>query len=153
MSERQSGAWLGTPMAEREIDELLASAGYGTLALAHRSEAYAIPVSMGYDGDGRVFMTLLETDPPQEKLGFAESTDRACLTVLDVDNRFEWQSVVVRGPLREVEPDSEEFDDLLSTMDDNAWFSSTYVRDSGVQDVRGYVLAAEDVSGLQKRGE
>ena len=150
MSERQFGAWLGRPMDERDIDEMLSTAGYGTLSLARKNEAYAIPVSFGFDGDDRVFVALLETTPPQQKLDFAEETDRACLTVTDVQGRFKWESVVVRGPLTSVDSESEAFDDLLTTMDDNAWFSSAFVRDSGIEQLVGFVLKAKEVSGLRK---
>jgi hypothetical protein len=150
MSERQFGAWLGRPMDERDIDEMLSTTGYGTLSLARKNEAYAIPVSFGYDGDDRVFLALLETDPPQRKLDFAAACERACLTVTDVRGRFDWESVVVRGSLRSVDPETEKFDSLLTTLDDNAWFSSAFVRDSGIESLSGYVLQADEVTGLQK---
>jgi nitroimidazol reductase NimA-like FMN-containing flavoprotein (pyridoxamine 5'-phosphate oxidase superfamily) len=153
MSERQFGAWLGTPMADDDIDALLSSAGYGILSLARGDEAYAIPVSIGYDRADRIFLVLLETAPPQQKFEFVEATERGCLTVTDIASRFNWKSVIVQGPLEEIETDGEAFEELLAAMDDNAWFSRTFVRDSGLHSVRGFVLEAESVSGLQKRGE
>jgi hypothetical protein len=137
-------------MDDRDIDDLLATTGYGTLSLARKNEAYAIPVSFGYDGGDKVYVALLETDPPQQKFEFADDTEWACLTVTDVRGRFEWESVVVRGPLRPVDPESQAFDELLTTLDDNAWFSRAFARDSGVESLRGYVIDVEELTGLQK---
>lgn len=137
-------------MAGTDIDGLLDSAGYGTLSLARDGEAYGLPVSFGYDGDSRLFFVFLETDPPHRKVEFAEATDTASLLVADVDGRFDWRSVVVSGSLRRVDPDTDEWDDLMATMDDNAWFSSTYTRAGNLRNVQGWALDVEDVRGLEK---
>lgn len=150
MSERQFGAWIGTPMSERDIDNLLDATGYGILSLADGGDAYAIPVSVGYDGE-RVYLAFLEMDPPHRKTEFADATEQACLTVSDIQGRFDWENVILTGSLREVDSESDEFDDLLAALDDNAWFSSTFTRSSGVGNVRGYALDIESVTGRQKR--
>jgi hypothetical protein len=38
-------------------------------------------------------------------------------------------------------------------MEDNAWFSTTFIRDSSISTVRGYVLEPEEISGRQKQEE
>ena len=152
MSEGQFGPWIGTPMSDRDIDKLLDAAGYGILSLAREGEAYAIPVSVGYDGED-VYLAFLEMDPPHRKSEFAEATERACLNVSDIHGRFDWQNIVVSGPLRAVDADTEAFEELLAIMEDNAWFSTTFMRDSSLSNVQGYVLEPEEISGRQKREE
>lgn len=152
MSDRQFGPWIGTPMNDRKIDDLLDEAGYGILSLADDGEAYALPVSIGYDGED-IYLAFLEIDPPHRKSEFAEATERACLTISDIQGRFNWQNIIVSGPLHPVEADSDEFDDLLDVMQDNAWFSKAFLRDPSVANVQGYVLEAEEISGQQKRQE
>lgn len=150
MTDEQFGPWIGTPMSERDIDTLLEEAGYGILSLADDGDAYAIPVSVGYDGED-IYLALLEMDPPHRKSEFAAATDSACLNVSDIHSRFDWQNIVVSGPLRPVDAESAAFDTLLDVMEDNAWFSRTFTRDSTISNVQGYVLDADEISGRQKR--
>lgn len=152
MSEGQFGPWIGTPMSERDVDDLLTDAGYGILSLARESEAYALPVSVGYDGED-VYLGFLEMDSPHRKSEFAAETERACLNVSDIGGRFDWENVIVSGPLHPVEDGSDEFTHLMETLEDNGWFSSTFARDSSIDHIQGYVLEAEEVSGRQKREE
>ena len=149
MSEGQFGPWIGTPMSDRDIDNLLDEAGYGILSLADDGDAYAIPVSVGYDG-ADIYLAFLEMDPPHRKSEFAKATDNACLNVSNIDGRFDWQNIVVTGPLRPVESGTGAFETLLEVMEDNAWFSTTFMRDSAISNVQGYVLDAEEISGRQK---
>ena len=92
-------------------------------------------------------------DPPHRKSEFAETTEQACLNVSDIHGRFDWQNIVVSGPIEPVEANGEAFEHLLEVMEDNAWFSTTFMRDSSLSNVQGYVLEPEEISGRQKREE
>jgi nitroimidazol reductase NimA-like FMN-containing flavoprotein (pyridoxamine 5'-phosphate oxidase superfamily) len=111
----------GNEMTDEEIDGGLRDLGYGTLALAADDEAYGVPVSFGYDGD-RLFMNLLRFGDESEKLAYCDRTEVACLTAYEVDSRYEWRSIVVRGTLHDV--DDVEY--MEGVMDDNAWHPSLY---------------------------
>ncbi|UIP01475.1 pyridoxamine 5'-phosphate oxidase family protein (plasmid) [Halobaculum sp. CBA1158] len=134
----------GSELTDAGIDELLRTVGYGTLSLARDGEAYGIPVSFGYDGD-RVFLYLIRFGDDSEKLDFAAETEQASLTVLDVNDRFDWSSVVVRGTLAA----AEDVDHAEDVIDDNAWHPSLFASgtDGAMTEVRRMTLSVEEASG------
>lgn len=138
----------GTWMDDHEIDQTLKEIGYGTMALTRDDEAYGVPVSFGYDGD-RLFLYLFQFGRESKKLGYSEHTHRASLTVLDVESRTEWRSVIVTGTLREV--DDDEIDYVEAVIDDNAWFPTFFPPDSPVTGVQWSELQLEGVTG--RKGE
>lgn len=109
----------GVEMPEADIEAFLYEQGHGTLSLAANGEAYAIPVSFGYDGS-RLFMSLLRFGEDSKKLTLLEETEQACLTTYAVEDQFQWKSVVLRGPIESIS--AEHFDHMTEVMDDNAWF-------------------------------
>jgi hypothetical protein len=72
--------------------------------------------------------------------------------VTDVGGRFDWQSVGVTGPVRAVEPGTDEWDDHLRSLDETAaWFSSDFERAGGHEGLQGWRLEPEEVRGLEVR--
>jgi nitroimidazol reductase NimA-like FMN-containing flavoprotein (pyridoxamine 5'-phosphate oxidase superfamily) len=134
----------GTWMDDDEIDRTLREVGYGTLALTRDDDAYGVPVSFGYDGD-RVFLYLFKFGEESKKLGYSEPTQRASLTVIDVESRTEWRSVIVTGTLREV--DDDEIEHVEAVIDDNAWYPAFFPPDSPVTGVQWTELQIEAATG------
>lgn len=138
----------GSAMDDDVIERVLQERGHGVLSLASDDEAYAIPVSFGYDGE-RALMYLLQFGEDSEKLAVASDTERACLVTYNVESRFEWQSVILRGSLQELPKDESE--DVEAVMDENAWFPSIFPPDAPITGVHIYELVIESASG--RRGE
>lgn len=134
----------GTVMTDSQADETLERLGYGTLSLAHDDDAYGIPVSFGYDGDS-VYLYLIRFGEDSEKIDYAESTGRASLTVLDVESRFDWCSVIVRGRLEETEDSAY----AQEVIEDNAWHPSLFGSTSTepMTEVRRMRLEVSEVTG------
>ena len=145
-----SGAddWTEKAMPAEDVDEYLASRGHGVLALAGDGDAYAIPVSFGYDGE-RLYFVLLRVGERSEKAAFVERTRRACFVTYDVAGKFDWRSVVVRGPLRPVGDD--EWTVARDAIGENAWFPSFFSEAEPTQDLLGYVLEPDEVTGRRGR--
>lgn len=139
------GAWLD----DHEINRALKEIGYGTLALTRDGEAYGVPVSFGYDGD-RLFLYLFQFGEESKKLGYSEHTQRASLTILDIESRDEWRSVIVTGTLREV--DDDEVEHVEAVIDDNAWFPTFFPPDSPVTGVQWTELQIEESTGRKGEG-
>lgn len=135
-------------MADHEIDQALKEIGYGTLALTRDDKAYGVPVSFGYDGE-RLFLYLFQFGGGSKKLGYSEQTQRASLTVIDVESRTEWRSVIVTGTLHEV-PEAET-EQAEAVIDDNAWFPTFFPPDSPVTGVQWTELRIEEITG--RKGE
>jgi len=148
MTNDPYGQWMGSPMDEREIDDVLGSAGWGVITLAEDDEPYSIPVSFGYDG-AAVYFVFIRDSPTNTKFEYAEDGKTARLLVTDVQARFDWQSIAVTGKLRSVEPDSADWDDLLAVLDEQAWFSSEFERAAGVDELVGWRLEPDQIRGLE----
>lgn len=128
------------------IDEFLAEQGTGVLALARDGEAYAVPVSFGYE-TGRALFGFFNFGESSRKLAFAEATDRACLTVYDVAGPDDWTSVVLRGPLTELGVES--WDDIGARISENAWSPDLAGIGTRRLSIVGYELGIEEATGLR----
>jgi nitroimidazol reductase NimA-like FMN-containing flavoprotein (pyridoxamine 5'-phosphate oxidase superfamily) len=95
---------IGDRLSEAEIDEYLEQAGLGVLGFASEGEAYTIPLAFAFDENRCIFRFLMGQE--SEKRDFLADTRTASLTVYSWASKDEWQSVVVRGPLKEL-PDDE----------------------------------------------
>jgi len=174
MATEPYGQWMGTPMGEADIDDLLDSAGWGVLSLAKDDEPYSIPVSFGYTGE-EVYFAFIRATPPNTKFEFIEDGATARLLVTDVRGNFDWQSVAVTGPVRAItrrddlggEDLLSEIDDrpdrstergrdwavLLDTLEENAWFSSDYERAKPVSKLQGWRLEPDEIRGIELRDD
>jgi uncharacterized protein len=95
-----------TDMTDAEIDAVLSCHETGVLSLAAEKTPYAIPISYGYDADGRTFYLRLVSTPDSEKRRFLASAPRARLVVYEeTDAGQTYRSVVVDGRLEEIDPD------------------------------------------------
>jgi hypothetical protein len=131
-------------MSDEEIERMLRTAGYGVLSLAANGEAYAVPMSYGYDGEGLYFVFRRPAERSR-KLEFIEETDRAAFVATDVSTKHDWASVVVEGPV--VPVDDGDWSDLLEAIEESAWFPSVFSETDPRRDFLGYYLVAERATG------
>ncbi|WP_096389792.1 pyridoxamine 5'-phosphate oxidase family protein [Halopenitus persicus] len=136
----------GETMSDAAIDAALQSHGAGVLALADGNDAYAIPISFGYDA-GRVVFVYWQFGAESRKVAFTEATDRACLTVVEHRSPTDWRSVIVRGPLSPIEPD--ERTTVGKLMDENAWVPDLSVLEARRLSPIPYELSIEEATGLR----
>lgn len=136
----------GTEMSERAIGSFLRGQGTGLLALASGSDAYAVPISFGYDdGPRRLYFDLVQFGEESRKVDYAADTTEACFVTYDVQSRFDWRSVIARGPLSDVpESDHEQMDVVMA---DNAWFPSLFPPTEPMTGVRRTVMRLQSVTG------
>lgn len=129
-------------MTEAEVRAHLQDTLSGVLALADDDRAYAIPVAHAFDGE-RLYVRLTD-DGDSEKIRFVEATEDATFVCYGETGNESW-SVLVRGGLREVEPDRFE----------EAPFSTMRLFDESLDDVRVRVFAFEEprVTGRRTSGE
>lgn len=139
-------------MDRQDIDALLRSKGWGVLSLAQDQEPYSLPVSFGYDGEAVYFAFLIDS-PTSRKSEFVADDRTARLLVTDVDGRFDWESVAVTGPLQSLERDTPNWTAMMDALEDNAWFSPGFERSSTVEEIHGWRLRPEEISGLEVRAD
>ena len=144
------GQWMGTPMDEGEVDDLLQSSGWGVVSLADGDDPYSLPISFGYTDDA-VYFAFIQDSPTNTKVEFIEDGTTARLLVTDVRARFDWQSVAVTGPVEAVDPEGDRWDVLHDSLADNAWFSTDFERAPSVRGLQGWRLDPDEVRGLEVR--
>jgi nitroimidazol reductase NimA-like FMN-containing flavoprotein (pyridoxamine 5'-phosphate oxidase superfamily) len=152
MSMETYGQWMGTPMDDRDIDDLLVLTGWGIITMAADDEPYSIPISFGYDGED-VYFTFIRDSPTNTKFEFVSDGKTARLLVTKIGGRFDWQSIAVTGTLRSVDRDSDDWETLVDTLDDNAWFSSDFERADSVDELQGWRIEIDQIRGLQVRAD
>jgi hypothetical protein len=140
--------WMGTEMDVADVDQLLAEAGYGILALADDDEPYSIPVSFGYD-DADVYFAFVKDSPSNEKFEFIADGKRARLLVTEIAARFDWQSVAVTGSVDAIDFTDDDWSHLVATLENNPWFSTAFEDADSVDGVRGWRLVPEEIRGLE----
>ncbi|MFB6117253.1 pyridoxamine 5'-phosphate oxidase family protein [Halosegnis sp.] len=133
-----------TPMSDAEIDRFLREQGTGVLSLADGDDAYAVPVSFGYE-TGRALFGFYMFGETSRKESYAAATDRACLVVYEVAGRTDWRSVLAAGPLTEVPPES--WDKVGASISDNAWTPDLSEMGDRRLPVTGYELTIEEATG------
>jgi hypothetical protein len=142
----------GIRMDESESRMFLRERGHGVLSLADESEAYGLPVSYGYDEEKGLFLYLLEFGSGGKKFDYIEETERACLTVYDVESPDAWRSVIVSGRLREfgAERTGTELTEKMvvrSVMDESAWFPTFDVGPDELTGQRTFLFTVDELTG------
>jgi nitroimidazol reductase NimA-like FMN-containing flavoprotein (pyridoxamine 5'-phosphate oxidase superfamily) len=140
----------GNAMDDERARTFLSEQGFGVLSLAAEGEAYGIPISHGYDREtDRLYFVFLRPGEKSKKEHFGEATARASFLVFDVPSREEWRTVVAEGPLRAVAED--EWPAVRDALDDNAWFPTLFSESEPMQDILGWALDIDAVSGMHSR--
>lgn len=136
--------WYGKSMGQHEITTFLTEQATGVLALSRERRAYGIPMSFAWDEESEHAIMDFGFAEGSKKREFIETTDEACLTVYEWTSPTEWRSVVVTGPLQQL--DEDEVDDEVV-----AWYYDV-AKDidvpSGNVELEWYGLQAEVVSGV-----
>ncbi|MFB6176502.1 MAG: pyridoxamine 5'-phosphate oxidase family protein [Halobaculum sp.] len=142
-------ALVANEMSAEEIERALRDHGTGVLSLARAGESYAIPVSYGYDGE-RCYFVFVGYHEPSTKAEFAETTERATLTVYDAPGIDEWHSVILRGPLRKLTT-AEDWDAANEAIEANAWYPSLFRNADPRGNVDLWALDPEEATGYTSR--
>lgn len=111
---------LGLELDESAIDDVLREVGVGVLSMSADGVPYGVPLSFGYDGDNLYFVFLGATADLRKET-YAEQSDVASFTAIDIGPGGAWRSVIVSGPLERIDPG--EWDAAREAMLDNAYQS------------------------------
>lgn len=131
-------------MGDEAISTFLERQGWGSLTLADGGDAYSVPLSFGYDGDGTLYFQL-QTDEDSQKMSYFDATTTATFLVTEVQPP-NWTSVMVRGEVSQV--DDEEVDVAYAAFAENAWFPTCpWTAEKDPADVTFYKLEADEMSG------
>lgn len=140
----------GNEMDDETARQFLRDQGFGVLSLADAGVAYGIPISYGYDTETeRLYFVFLRPGEKSQKERFSEATERASFLTFDVPSREEWRTVIATGTIRAV--DDDEWPAVRDALADNAWFPTLFSESEPMQDILGWALEIDGVSGMHSR--
>lgn len=90
------------PLQEAEANELLSTHKIGRLGCVNNGEPYVVPINYVFEG-GNIYSHSL----PGRKIDALRAHPRACLQVDEIDNDFEWRSVIAYGDFEEIRTPSD----------------------------------------------
>ncbi|MFO7835001.1 MAG: pyridoxamine 5'-phosphate oxidase family protein [Halohasta sp.] len=139
-----------TTLADEDIESLLGTGGVGVISFADDDEPYSIPISYGYDSSARNFYVRFGFAPESDKRRFVDDGSTASLVVMAeaIDG---WQSVVARGPLREVTEMAIDSHAAESVRKINIPFVTIYDKRASELEFELYRLDPESVTGRRER--
>lgn len=135
-------------MADEAIEGFLASHSVGTLGLPTDAEPYLIPMSYGYDGGSRLYFTFVSGEHSR-KAELADRTERATFLIYSAETAFNWRSVRLTGPLREL-PEDERRD--LPRTATSTWRPELFDAATGSLETRIYEFRIGESSGFRHTG-
>ena len=135
---------LGLALDDPEIDDVLRTVGVGVLSMSADGVPYGVPLSFGYDGDALYFVFLGATADLRKET-YAEQSDEASFTAVDVDPDGAWRSVIVAGPLDRIDPGM--WDAAREEMLDNAYQSDLLAEHELQENPNVWTLDIEERSG------
>ncbi len=135
---------LGLELDDAEVDDVLRAQGAGVLSMSADGVPYGVPLSFGYDGDS-LYFAFLGATADLRKETYAEQSDVASFSAVDIDPGGAWRSVIVSGPLDRIAPD--EWDAAREAMLDNAYQSGLLAEHELQENPNVWALEIEERSG------
>lgn len=84
-------------LSESEARDLIADGRIGRLGCVDNGEPYVVPINYVFE-DGSIYSHSL----PGRKIDVLRAHPRACLQVDEIENNFEWRSVIAYGNFEEI---------------------------------------------------
>jgi nitroimidazol reductase NimA-like FMN-containing flavoprotein (pyridoxamine 5'-phosphate oxidase superfamily) len=136
-------------LTDDEIDSLLDTGGVGAISFADDDEPYSVPISYGYDTDGRDIYVRFGFAPDSEKRRFVE--DAAIASLVVTDDTGGWRSVVARGPLTKVSEPAVSGNAIESIRKMDIPFVTIYDQRATDLDFELYRLDPETLTGRKEK--
>lgn len=136
---------IGTELDEPAISDVLETVGVGVLSMSADGVPYGVPLSFGYDGADSLYFLFLGASTELRKETYAEQSDVASFTTVDVDSDGSWRSVIVSGPIDRITID--EWDAAREALTDNAYQSNLLAKYELQENPNVWALEIADWSG------
>ncbi|MEF8976429.1 MAG: pyridoxamine 5'-phosphate oxidase family protein [Halapricum sp.] len=94
---------VGQEMGDGGARSLLSSSNHGVLSLGVGNCGYGVPISFAYEVTTDRIVFAFTDVPGSTKRALADETEQASLTVYIHEEPDSWESVVVTGPLHQID--------------------------------------------------
>jgi uncharacterized protein len=141
-------------LTAKECRQLLAQSNFGRLACARDNQPYIVPIYFAYEPD-----RLYAFSTRGRKIDWMRANPRVCVQIDDVQNHYEWTSVIVNGRYEEF-PDTLEYSQIRSEVQYQLekralWWQTAYVAQRRRENAADsntpifYCIHNEEVTGLR----
>ena len=134
-------------MGLREAKELLQQQTLGHLACVVEGEPYVVPTNYLYDGECLFFHSL-----PGRKINALRKNPRCCLQVAEIENEYNWRSVIAFGNFQEITDEAERNRILRALFQRFPHLTPVESRlTRGIEEAIVFCLHAERITGVGER--
>lgn len=133
-------------LLEDEARTLLSACRIGHLGCIDKGEPYVVPISYLFAG-GSIYSHSL----PGRKIEALRVTPRACLQVEEIENDFEWRSVIAYGNFEEIRVPSDRrsiLGKLLTRFPLLTPVESAIAEDAGAPDSVVFRIRVDRITGV-----
>ena len=133
-------------LSEAEARKLIADRKIGRLGCVDNGEPYVVPINYVFEDESIYSHSL-----PGQKLDVLRAHPRACLQVDEIENDFEWRSVIAFGNFEEIRVQSDRravLGKLLARFPKLTPVESVMARDAGAPDSVVFRIRIDRITGV-----
>ena len=133
-------------LLEDEARELLKAGKIGRLGCVANGEPYVVPINYVFE-DGSIYSHSL----PGRKIEILRTHPRACIQVDEIENDFEWRSVIAFGTFEEIRVPSDRrsiLGKLLTRFPKLTPVEAVMAQDAGAPDSVVFCIRIDRITGV-----
>lgn len=137
-------------LLEEEARALLSAWRIGRLGCVDNGEPYVVPINYVFE-DGSIYSHSL----PGRKIDAMRAHPRACLQVDEIENDFEWRSVIAYGNFEETRIPSDRrsiLSKLLARFPLLTTVESVMAQDAAAPDSVVFRIVVDRITGVEEEG-
>jgi nitroimidazol reductase NimA-like FMN-containing flavoprotein (pyridoxamine 5'-phosphate oxidase superfamily) len=138
-------------LSEMEARNLIAGGRIGRLGCVGNGEPYVVPINYVFEDDSIYSHSL-----PGRKIELLRAHPRACLQVDEIENDFEWRSVIAYGNFEEVRVPSDRssiLSKLFARFPLLTPVESVMAQDAGAPDTVVFRILVDRITGVAEGAE
>ena len=129
-----------------EARNLIAAGKVGRLGCVDKGEPYVVPINYVFEG-----LSIYSHSLPGRKIEILRAHPRACLQVDEIENEFEWRSVIAFGSFEEIRVPSDRsgiLGKLLARFPKLTPVEAVMAQDAGAPDSVVFCIRIDRITGV-----
>ena len=133
-------------LSEAEARNLIAAGKIGRLGCVDNGEPYVVPINYVFEG-----VSIYSHSLPGRKIEILRTHPRACIQVDEIENDFEWRSVIAFGTFEEIRVPSDRrsiLGKLLTRFPKLTPVEAVMAQDAGAPDSVVFCIRIDRITGV-----
>jgi nitroimidazol reductase NimA-like FMN-containing flavoprotein (pyridoxamine 5'-phosphate oxidase superfamily) len=133
-------------LSDAEARNLIAAGKIGRLGCVDNGEPYVVPINYVFEG-----LSIYSHSLPGHKIDILHTHPRACLQVDEIENEFEWRSVIAFGNFEEIRVPSDRraiLGKLLARFPKLTPVEAVMAQDAGAPDSVVFCIRIDRITGV-----